>query len=159
MRVLTFLLLICLSAPATAEELDPQAFLPPAPAWDGRSRSLMADESDPWITPAERTGLTATPRYDETMAWLGRLAQASPSLSVVTIGRSHEGREIRMVVASTTGASDPDALRADGRPVVLVHAGYAISCIDEEEASRTLALIEEVTGPLLGIEGTEGEVQ
>jgi len=31
---------------------------------------------------------------------------------------------------------------------VLVHAGYAITLIDEEEAARTLALIEQVSGPI-----------
>ncbi|MBW2272524.1 MAG: HypC/HybG/HupF family hydrogenase formation chaperone [Deltaproteobacteria bacterium] len=37
----------------------------------------------------------------------------------------------------------PDARQGD---FVLVHAGYAISEIDEEEALRTLALIEEALG-------------
>jgi hydrogenase expression/formation protein HypC len=37
----------------------------------------------------------------------------------------------------------PDAAEGD---YVLVHAGYAISEIDEEEAKRTLALIEEALG-------------
>ena len=31
---------------------------------------------------------------------------------------------------------------------VLVHAGYAITLIDEEEAQRTLELIEQVVGPV-----------
>jgi hydrogenase expression/formation protein HypC len=37
----------------------------------------------------------------------------------------------------------PDARQGD---YVLVHAGYAISEIDEEEAERTLALIQEAVG-------------
>ncbi len=37
----------------------------------------------------------------------------------------------------------PDAGSGD---YVLVHAGYAITEIDEEEAARTLALIEEAVG-------------
>ncbi len=35
---------------------------------------------------------------------------------------------------------------------VLVHAGYAISTVDEEEALRTIALIEEVMGGGVGDE-------
>jgi len=38
---------------------------------------------------------------------------------------------------------------------VLVHAGYAITLIDEEEAQRTLALIEQVVAPIV----SEGELQ
>jgi hydrogenase expression/formation protein HypC len=37
----------------------------------------------------------------------------------------------------------PEARAGD---FVLVHAGYAISVVDEEEAARTLALIEQYTG-------------
>jgi len=37
----------------------------------------------------------------------------------------------------------PEAKEGD---YVLIHAGYAITIIDEEEAERTLALIEEYTG-------------
>jgi hydrogenase expression/formation protein HypC len=44
----------------------------------------------------------------------------------------------------------PEAALGD---FVLVHAGYAITLIDEEEAARTLELIEQVVGPVAGGEG------
>jgi hypothetical protein len=132
------LLLVCLQLPAEAEELDPQAFLPPAPSWDGRSRALMVDENDPWITPAEKTGLTETPRYDETMAWLARLVEASPKLSWLSLGTSAEGREIRMVVASANGAATSSALKANGKPTLLAHAGIHSGEIDGKDAGLML---------------------
>lgn len=48
------------------------AILPPALPWEGASRSLIAAAGDPWITPAEASGLASTPSYDETVAWLRR---------------------------------------------------------------------------------------
>ena len=48
-------------------------FLPPALPWHGKSEKLIVKADDPWITPSERTGLTATPSYDETIAWLKKL--------------------------------------------------------------------------------------
>ena len=30
-----------------------QPYLPPAPAWDGASRALLRDASDPWVTAFE----------------------------------------------------------------------------------------------------------
>ena len=42
---------------------------------------------------------------------------------------------------------------------VLVHAGYAITLIDEEEAQRTLELIEQVVGPVAYTLGGEGVLQ
>ena len=45
-------------------------FLPPAPPWKEASEALVAKADDPWITPSEKTGLTDTPNYDETIAYL-----------------------------------------------------------------------------------------
>ena len=46
--------------------------LPPQIPGDGASRALVAPNDDPWVTPCEKSGLTRTPRYDETMDWLRR---------------------------------------------------------------------------------------
>ena len=35
--------------------LDPDSFLPPAPAWSGASETLMAPATDRWVTPSETT--------------------------------------------------------------------------------------------------------
>ena len=67
---------------------DSETLLPPAQSWSGRSESLMTHPDDAWITPAERTGLSATPDYDETMAWLVKLVAAAPELEMVSIGKS-----------------------------------------------------------------------
>lgn len=47
-------------------------------------------------------------------------------------------RQVSMMMCQEAGLGD----------YVLVHAGYAITLIDEEEAARTLALIEQVSGPI-----------
>jgi hydrogenase expression/formation protein HypC len=47
-------------------------------------------------------------------------------------------REVSMMMCQEASLGD----------FVLVHAGYAITLIDEEEAARTLALIEQVSGPI-----------
>ena len=52
-----------------------QAILPPELPWGGKSRSLAVSPEARWATPCERTGLTATPRYDETVAWLRSLVE------------------------------------------------------------------------------------
>ena len=44
----------------------------------------------PWITPFEKSGLTRTPRYKETIAWLGRLVEAAPELKMVSLGSGAE---------------------------------------------------------------------
>ena len=62
----------------------PQDFLPPARPWHGASEALIAKADNPWITPAEKTGLTDSPSYDDTMAWLKKLCAATPLMKMVT---------------------------------------------------------------------------
>src|SRR5688572_8169504 len=55
-----------------------QPFLPPAPRWDGASRALLRDASDPWVTPFEADPAhDFSPTYADTRAWFDRLDAAS----------------------------------------------------------------------------------
>ena len=117
--------------------------LPPELPWDGQSQELIVAQDDPWITPAERTGLTATPTYDETVAWLQRLAAAAPELNLVSLGKSHEGRDIWMVIASVEGAVTPATLKAAGKPTLLAQAGIHPGEIDGKDAG--LMLLRDMT--------------
>ena len=82
-----------------------QPILPPELPWSGRSHRLARPAGDPWATPCEQTRLLDTPRYDETMAWLRRLSAASDYLEMISLGKSPEGRDIWMVVASQAEAT------------------------------------------------------
>jgi murein tripeptide amidase MpaA len=120
-----------------------QAVLPPEQAWRGRSESLVAAAGDPWITPAEKSGFARTPSYDETLAWLRRLAQAAPQVKLLTLGRTPEGRDLWMAVVSREGASTPAAARAGGRAVILAQAGIHAGEIDGKDAG--LMLLRDMT--------------
>jgi len=120
-----------------------RAPLPPVRAFEGPSRRLIAPPTDPWITPAEAGGFERTPSYDETIAWLERLAAATPRVRLVSLGKSGLGREIWMAVASAEGAADPEALRANGKPVVLAQAGIHAGEIDGKDAG--LMLLRDLT--------------
>lgn len=121
------------SAPAAGAE-----FLPPAPPWRGASERLVARADDPWITPSEKTGLTDTPNYEETIAYLKKLASASPLLSLQEFGRTAQGRRLYVVIAGKDRAFTPDALRAAGRPVLLAQAGIHAGEIDGKDAGLML---------------------
>ncbi|MGH7163208.1 MAG: carboxypeptidase, partial [Planctomycetota bacterium] len=86
--------LFLLAAAAPAQE----AVLPPELPWDGKSRALAVPAGDPWATPCEASAFRRTPRYGETVAWLERVAAASPEVRMVPLGKSHEGREVWLVV-------------------------------------------------------------
>jgi murein tripeptide amidase MpaA len=141
--VLCFVILACSVSDGHAASPDATGYLPPALPWDGKSRALALPPDHPWATPCERSELTRTPRYDETVAWLRRLVAASPELELTSIGRSAEGRDIWMVVAARGGSRTPEALRASGKPIVLAQAGIHAGEIDGKDAG--LMLLRDMT--------------
>ncbi|HLO91023.1 MAG TPA: M14 family metallopeptidase [Lentimicrobium sp.] len=81
-----------------------------------------------WQTRYEKSGYKDTPRYDETMDYCQRLNQASPLISMISLGRSPQGRDIQMMIVDKDGLSDPKMIRDKGRIIVLIE-----SCIHPGE--------------------------
>jgi hypothetical protein len=119
------------------------AILPPAMPWNGASRNLVVAPDDPWITPSERDQLRTTPRYDETVAYLRRLAAASRDLHLVSLGKSGEGRDLWLVIASRERAFTPEALRRSNKPIVFAQGGIHAGEIDGKDAG--LMLLRDMT--------------
>jgi hypothetical protein len=123
---------------AAAGDAAREPVLPPELPWSGQSRALALPPDHPWATPFEKSGLRGTPRYDETVAWLRKLAAANPEVHLVSLGKSPEGRELWMVVASRERAATPDALRATGKSTLLAQAGIHAGEIDGKDAGLML---------------------
>jgi murein tripeptide amidase MpaA len=141
------LLVLGLLVSFSAEASPPPGFsaaasepiLPPLPPWNGKSRALVVAENDRWITPVEKSGLRETPSYDETIAWLRKLVAAAPGqLQLVSLGKSAQGRDIWMVIASAEKRFTPEALRKSGKPTVLAQAGIHAGEIDGKGAGMML---------------------
>jgi murein tripeptide amidase MpaA len=133
-RALALLTFLSLVAPAAAQTPfpTPEEILPPAQAWSGASERLIAPADHPWITPAERTGITATPTYDETIAWLRRLDAASPLIRMETFGKTAQGRDLWVVIASKGRRFDRS------KPTLLAQAGIHSGEIDGKDAGLML---------------------
>ena len=119
---------------------DPESLLPPVQDWSGKSELLMVETDDPWITPAELRGLSATPAYDETMAWLRKLVKAAPELEMISIGKSLQGRDFWMVIASADQAFTASALRDSGKPLLLAES---LALLATEQSSLRRATRED----------------
>jgi len=125
----------------SAFAVGPQDFLPPAPPWSGASEALIAQPDNPWITPAEKTGLTDSPGYDETIAWLGQLAEASPLIELTVFGQTAQGRPLYAVIASQEGIrgkADPARRTTGTKPTFLAQAGIHSGEIDGKDAGLML---------------------
>ncbi|NUO83013.1 M14 family metallopeptidase [candidate division KSB1 bacterium] len=141
-RCITLAVLFANSATAFSQEhyssAARQAILPPELKWNGKSAGLIAAPNDPWITPVERSDFQHTPTYEETTAWLTKLVAAAPELKMLSLGKSPEGRELWMVVASQERAFTPAALRATGKPILFAQAGIHAGEIDGKDAGMML---------------------
>ena len=140
--LLAALALLSLGVPAMAQSPSSvpnaapwdQPFLPPAPAWDGASRALLRDASDPWVTAFEADAEhDFSPTYADTRAWFDRLDAGSELIRIEQFGVSPEGRAIYAVIASKDGAEfDP------AKPVLLAQAGIHPGEIDGKDAGMML---------------------
>lgn len=120
-------------AMAQTPTLEPETFLPPIPAWSGASEKLVAAPNDPWITPSETTGLTATPNYADTLAFLRKMDAQSKLMRIEHFGTTPQGREMVAVILTKDGAKFQDA-----KPVFLVQAGIHSGEIDGKDAMLML---------------------
>ncbi len=141
-----FLVWLLFSGPVHAASdifTDTEALLPPLIDWSGGSEALVAGADDPWVTPSEKSGLVSTPSYDETISWLEKLVKAAPELKMISIGKSLQGRDFWMVVASSDGDFSAQTMLDSGKPLMLAQAGIHSGEIDGKDAG--LMLLRDMT--------------
>ncbi|WP_372391024.1 M14 family metallopeptidase [Xanthomonas sp. NCPPB 3582] len=100
----------------------------------------------PLTTVAERSGFMQTGRYDEVVALCDAFAQRYPqAVRCTQFGTTPEGRPMKALVVSTSGALDADAAAQRKLPVVLIQGGIHAGEIDGKDAGF-LALRELLEG-------------
>jgi murein tripeptide amidase MpaA len=137
-------------------------FQDPTPGIRGEERE--------WRTPAELDDYRTTPDYSSTVEYLARIAAAHPdTVRLENFGKTGEGRDLKIVVASQGGLFDPEAIHAAGRVVLLVqnsiHAGemdgkdaclaLLRDLVRDRAASKLLENVALVFIPVYNIDGHE----
>ena len=89
-------------------------------------------------TRAERTDYRETSSYADVVAFLADLQAATGGLALDTLGTSHEGRAIPLVVASRPLVRTPAEARALGRPIVWVQGNIHAGEVEGKEALQAL---------------------
>ena len=136
----------------------------------GGTRRRRPEAPTSWETPAEKSAYRTTPDYAETVAYLERIARAHPDrVRIEEFGKTGEGRDLKLVIASKDGVFDPEAIHASGRVVLLVqnaiHAGemdgkdaclaLLRDLVRERERARLLDHVVLVFIPVYNIDGHE----
>jgi len=105
--------------------------------------SLQAQEAESPQTAAERTDFRQTTRYDEVMAFVSEVVTRHPGMHLTTLGTSHEGRSIPLVVVGTVADATPEAVLASGKTRVYVQGGIHAGEISGKEG--LLILLRELS--------------
>ena len=97
-------------------------------------------------TVSEQSGFLRTGRYDEVIALCDAFARRYPAaVRCGTFGTTPEGRPMKLLVVSKTGAFTPEAAKAKHLPVLLVQGGIHAGEIDGKDAGF-LALRQALDG-------------
>ncbi|MHA7130625.1 M14 family metallopeptidase [Algoriphagus namhaensis] len=128
--IITFLL--------SSIRLTAQDIMPPALPWDGKSQSLIVDKSNTWVTPFELSDGLESPTYEETKAWLERLAQSWDKMEMISTGKSEQGRDIHLIIVSADGEFSSEELSTSKKPLIFIQAGIHAGEIDGKDAGMML---------------------
>jgi hypothetical protein len=110
------------------------------------AESAYCQENAGWETSFELADSLRSPRYEETLHYLRRLADASPWIRLERFGVSPQGRDLPLVILSRDGSFTPEAARVSGKDIVLIIAGIHSGEIDGKDAGMMLLRDIAVTG-------------
>lgn len=99
---------------------------------------LSAQGVDEPQTAAERTDFRQTTRYDDVVAFLEEVTGRNADMHLTTMGNTHEGRSIPLVVVGKVEDGSPAAVRATGKTRVYVQGGIHAGEICGKEALLVL---------------------
>jgi murein tripeptide amidase MpaA len=104
-----------------------------------------------WLTHAEQTDYRETPRYDATIDYCRRLAQASPLIEFQAFGRSGQGRDLPLLIAAEGETFTPEAAKLARKPIVLIQACIHAGEPDGKDAGLALLRDIAITGTRPGL--------
>lgn len=102
------------------------------------SQSESSNVPKDWQTFAEQTNYQETSRYAETIVFAQKLDKSSDLISYKSFGKSGEGRDLPLLIASTDKTFTPETARKKGKAVILIQAGIHSGEIDGKDAGFAL---------------------
>ncbi|MGZ8378975.1 MAG: M14 family zinc carboxypeptidase [Gemmatirosa sp.] len=121
------------STPAASATPDPTVA-----ATSARLRSEALRQAPRPATRAERTRYTETSSHADVLAFLDSLRTMDGRLHLTSIGRTQEGRDLPLMIASRPRVTTPAEARALGRPIVFVQGNIHAGEVEGKEALQML---------------------
>ncbi len=91
-----------------------------------------------WQTLAEQTDYKKSWNYADTIAFAQKLAKESPLIEYKSFGKSGEGRDLPLLIASNDKDFTPEKAKKSGKAIVFIQAGIHSGEIDGKDAGFAL---------------------
>ena len=90
-------------------------------------------------TRAEATNFEETSRYEDVMAFIGKLQKLSSVVKVINFGTTVEGRKMPLIVLSDPPISTPAEAKATGKPIIFIMGNIHAGEVEGKEAVQNIA--------------------
>jgi hypothetical protein len=100
---------------------------------------LTASSKQKLLTTAEKSNFESTSRYSEVMDFFKQLKKISPNISIESIAKSIEGKDIPLIIMGKPLSNSPKDLKKDKRLVIYIQANIHAGEVEGKEAVQMLA--------------------
>lgn len=76
-----------------------------------------------WLTHFEKSGMTESPNYQDTIKYFEKFQSKTPFVRVKTIGYSHQRRELKVIIVSKEKIFNPAEAKKKGKAIILIQNG------------------------------------
>jgi len=91
-----------------------------------------------WLTHFEKSGMTESPDYNNTIKYFEKFEKNFPSVKIIDFGTTPQGRKLKTVIVSKDKAFTPALARKSNKAIVLIQNGIHSGEIEGKDACMLL---------------------
>ncbi|MGQ9643640.1 MAG: M14 family metallopeptidase [Ignavibacterium sp.] len=91
-----------------------------------------------WLTHFEKSGMTESPDYSNTIKYFEKFEKNFPSVKIIDFGTTPQGRKLKVVIVSKDKAFTPALARKSNKAIVLIQNGIHPGEIEGKDACMLL---------------------
>jgi len=91
-----------------------------------------------WLTHFEKSGMTESPDYNNTIKYFEKFEKNFPSVKIIDIGTTPQGRTLKTVIVSKDKAFTPALARKSNKAIVIIQNGIHSGEIEGKDACMLL---------------------
>ncbi len=87
-----------------------------------------------WFTHFEKSNMTESPNYVDSIKYFQKFQDKTPFVKIKTIGKSHQGRELKVVIVSKDKIFNPAEAKKKTKAIILIQNGIHSGEVEGKDA-------------------------